>query len=73
MINMSYQLNLAKNILELKIKMFIGINWNIKIIQLKESLNKLRNINARLVKRNNFLFKQNKKMREKIKSYEINS
>jgi len=53
--------------------MFIGINWNIKIIQLKESLNKLRNINARLVKRNNFLFKQNKRMREKIKSYEINS
>ena len=53
--------------------MFVGINWNIKIIQLKESLNKLRNINARLVKRNNFLFKQNKRMREKIKSYEINS
>jgi len=55
------------------IKNFVGINWNVKIIQLKESLNKLRNINARLVKRNNFLFKQNKRMRERIKSYEINS
>jgi regulator of replication initiation timing len=46
--------------------MFIGINWNIKIIQLKESLNKLRNINARLVKRNNFLFKQNQKLKERL-------
>jgi len=55
------------------IKNFVGINWNVKIIQLKESLNKLRNINARLMKRNNFLFKQNKRMRERIKSYEINS
>ena len=47
--------------------MFIGINWNIKIIQLKESLNKLRNINARLVKRNNFLCKQNQKLKERLK------
>lgn len=46
--------------------MFVGINWNIKIIQLKESLNKLRNINARLVKRNNFLFKQNQKLKERL-------
>ena len=47
--------------------MFIGINWNVKLIQLKESLNKLRNINARLVKRNNFLFKQNQKLKERLK------
>lgn len=46
--------------------MFIGINWNVRIIQLKESLNKLRNINARLVKRNNFLFKQNQKLKERL-------
>lgn len=46
--------------------MFVGINWNIKIIQLKESLNKLRNINARLVKRNNFLCKQNQKLKERL-------
>ncbi len=52
------------------IKNFIGINWNIKLIQLKETINKLRDKNSKLLKRNNFLFKQNKKMREKIKSYE---
>ena len=46
--------------------MFIGINWNIKIIQLKESLNKLRNINDKLVKRNYFLFKQNQKLNERL-------
>ena len=46
--------------------MFIGINWNVRIIQLKESLNKLRNINARLVKRNNFLCKQNQKLKERL-------
>lgn len=55
------------------IKNFVGINWNIKIIQLKETIHKLRDKNSRLMSRNNFLFKQNKKMREKIKSYEINS
>lgn len=55
------------------IKNFIGINWNIKIIQLKETIHKLRDKNSRLMSRNNFLFKQNKRMREKIKSYENNS
>lgn len=46
--------------------MLIGINWNVKLIRLKESLNKLRNINARLVKRNNYLFKQNQKLKERL-------
>jgi len=52
------------------IKNFIGINWNIKLIQLKETINKLRDKNSKLIKRNNFLFKQNKRMKEKIQSYE---
>jgi len=52
------------------IKNFIGINWNIRLIQLKQTINKLRDKNSKLIKRNNFLFKQNKRMREKIQSYE---
>lgn len=55
------------------IKNFVGINWNVKLIQLKETIHKLRDKNSRLMSRNNFLFKQNKRMREKIKSYENNS
>ena len=52
------------------IKNFIGINWNIRLIQLKQTINKLRDKNSKLIKRNNFLFKQNKRMKEKIQSYE---
>ena len=54
----------------MEVKNFIGINWNIKLIQLKETINKLRDKNSKLIKRNNFLFKQNKRMKEKIQSYE---
>ncbi len=49
------------------IKNFIGINWNIKLIQLKETINKLRDKNSKLLKRNNFLFKQNQKLKERLK------
>lgn len=49
---------------------YIGINWNIKLLKLKDTLSKLRNINARLMKRNTFLFKQNNKLKERIKKHE---
>jgi regulator of replication initiation timing len=48
--------------------MLVGINWNIKIIQLKEMINKLRDKNSRLVSRNNYLIKQNLKLKERLKN-----
>lgn len=50
---------------------YIGINWNIKLLKLKDTLNKLRNIYSKLMKRNAFLFKQNNKLKERIKKHEI--
>jgi hypothetical protein len=56
----------------MEVKNFIGINWNIKLLRLKEMVNTLRDKNSKLISRNNFLYKQNQKLRDKIKQHENN-
>ena len=50
----------------MEVKNFIGINWNIKLLRLKEMINKLRDKNSKLISRNNFLCKQNKQLKERL-------
>ena len=52
----------------MEVKNFIGINWNIKLLRLKETINTLRDKNSKLISRNNFLFKQNKQLKERLKN-----